>query len=433
MTTERRLAELPDILSDLARGPYPAYIDDVFLSTGRLRQRRAWTFPEWWLPILDPTRGPVLAPRLRSPAIAFALIVIALLVAAIAVLSIGSPPRLPSPYGLARNGLVAYAAGGDIFTVDPVSGATTALVTGPKDDRAPEFSPDGTQVVFLRSRVGGGSELFVVRADGTHLTNLTPDGVTVPDDESTRNYDIAPDGRSVLFTAWVQGVSTISIAQLDGSGVRRLDVGMQVRHASFRPPDQTEILFVGWNYAGDGVYAVDPTSGVVRSIVKPLLGWDIVGAAWSPDGSRILYWRWSNQADGMTARTHVISAGGTGDRELPTPPGVVWNAVATWSNDGTRIFLVRGYSGGFDDVRPAVVPADGSSVGVEFAFNGTAERDCCSAWIFSPDDTTILGRPGGTEDRSLRLVMIDLATGETRPVSWPSTSDPTWQRTAQEP
>ena len=46
MTTPTRLErDLPDILGDLAAGPTPEYLDDVFAQTGRMRQRPALDVP----------------------------------------------------------------------------------------------------------------------------------------------------------------------------------------------------------------------------------------------------------------------------------------------------------------------------------------------------------------------------------------------------
>ena len=150
MTTERRLErDLPRILGDLAMGPYPDYIDDVLATTAQRRQRPAWTSLERWLPMVDIARQPVLAPRIPWRSIAVAFVIIALLLAAVAVF-IGTQPRLPAPFGLARNGLIAYDAGGDIYTADPETGVATAIVSGPETDVAPRYSPDGTHIVFER-------------------------------------------------------------------------------------------------------------------------------------------------------------------------------------------------------------------------------------------------------------------------------------------
>jgi hypothetical protein len=135
MTTERRLErDLPRILSDLAMGPYPDYIDDVLTTTAQRRQRPAWTSLERWLPMVDIARQPAIAPRLPLRAVGLGLLLIVLILAVVAAIVVGSRQNLPAPFGPAHNGLVAYSANGDIFVVDPDSGQPKAVVTGPEVD-----------------------------------------------------------------------------------------------------------------------------------------------------------------------------------------------------------------------------------------------------------------------------------------------------------
>ena len=63
-----------------------------------------------------------------APVAIIALLVLGL-VAGLLLVS-GSSKRLPTPYGPAANGSVAFAAEGDIFTVDTESRVTTAIVSG---------------------------------------------------------------------------------------------------------------------------------------------------------------------------------------------------------------------------------------------------------------------------------------------------------------
>ena len=436
MTTDRRLArDLPQILGDLAMGPYPDYIDDVLATTAQRRQRAAWTFPERWLPMVDIARQPVLAPRIPWRSISVAFVIIALLLAAVAVF-IGSQPRLPAPFGLARNGLIAYDAGGDIYTADPMTGAATAIVSGPETDVAPRYSPDGTHIVFERTLDAGLGQLYVVRSNGTDLTLITPEPLQLTEPllgEPWEPYQFSPDGRSVLMAVAEGSKATVAIAQSDGSGVRRLDVGMWAYEPSFRPPDGAEILFVGNSGIvgkAHGLYAVDVARGDVRTIIEPSAVYDIAGATWSPDGSRIAYWRWGGTTAGINARVSVISADGRGDLLLPVPAGADWQATSAWSNDGSRLFLLRGYTPGFEDVRPVVIPADGRSTGVELRVSAVLNGDCCANWEWAPDDSVILGTPTDAAGQPMQQVIIDPETGVTHPAPWTSNSDPTWQRLA---
>ena len=169
MTTSTRFErQLPDILEDLYLGPSPDYRDEVLATATRTRQRPAWAIPGRWLPMAEITSRPTFIPRLPLRSIMVALIVIALLVA-LAVAFVGSrQTRLPAPFGPARNGQIVYAAGGDIFKADPVTGVTRAIVTGPEMDGNPRFSRDGTRIAFMR-RVGTSDDAFnlmIATSDG---------------------------------------------------------------------------------------------------------------------------------------------------------------------------------------------------------------------------------------------------------------------------
>jgi len=436
MTTSRRLErDLPQILGDLAKGPNADYIDDVLAITARHRQRAAWTFPERWLPMVDIAREPALGPLLPWRQLGVLGLMAVLVAAALAALA-GSQTRLPEPFGPARNGIIAYEAGGEIYGADPVSGIATAIVSGPETDVGPRFSRDGTHVVFERKLDTGLGQLYVARSHGSELTLVTPEPIQLTESllgEPWEQYQFSPDGRSVLIATSNRGIASISIAQSDGSGVRHIDIGMAAYEPSFRPPDGAEILIVGdggVRGSGHGLFAVDPSSGAVRTIVKPGTGFDLAGATWSPNGSQIAYWSWASLREGLTARTHVISADGTGDRELGAPPEAIWNTGSEWSNDGTRLFILRGYTPWNDDVRLVVIPADGSSVGIEIRYAGIVNGDCCAAWEWAPDDSKILGTPTDILGQPTQQVILDPVTGESRAAPWATTSDPAWQRLA---
>lgn len=428
MTNERHLErDLPSILGDIALGSYPEYIDDVLASTAQRRQRPAWTFPERWLPMAVVTRRPVLAPSVPWRTLG-ALAMILILIAAALAAYIGSQTRLPAPFGPARNGLIAYEIGGDIYTADPVTGAATAVVTGPDLDVEPVFSRDGASFAFER-KVGGSSgpgRLVVGRFDGGDPVVVTPEPLT-----GLNGYTFSPDGQEILFTLGTFASSTMWIAKVDGSDVRPLDVRRNITDTpSFRPPDGAEVVFVSDApiASGNGIYAVGVDGGQVRTIVEPSAG---VGVGWlrvAPDGSRIAYSASTADTSRNTYRVHVRGADGTGDSVLPMPPGATFEDAPAWSNDGKHLAVVRGYGLHNEDMALAVVPADGSAVGIETDRGLTGCCDTIYEW--APDDTTILVKPLDLSGQPLPQLLWDPLTGSTRPASWDSTSDPTWQRLA---
>jgi Tol biopolymer transport system component len=441
MTSPRRFEqELPALLSDLYLAGTPDYRNDIVRQTARVRQRPAWTFPERWLPVeLVTTRVPSTRLPWRQIGV---LALLALLIAGALALYAGSrQQRLPAPFGPAANGVVAYSQQGDIYVANPSTGNATAISSGPETDLRPIFSPDGTKVVFERKVSGGGSDLFVAGADGAGLTRVTPDPIVLMSSNVGDPYQFSPDGRSLIVVAQ-RGVAApgLLLVAADGSGDRRLDLAnladrvATVSEPTFRPPDGKEIMFVGTDQnpsnGGPGVYALNVSTGVVRTIVETDASHELDSATWSPGGQLVSYATWDITAASLTVRTHIVAADGTGDRVLPMPQGAVWDLGAAWSNDGTRLLLVRGYTGGWEDSRPVIIPVDGSDVGTEIAYDGPIQGNCCYSWEWSPDDTMILGKPIDAAGQALQQVIIDVDAATIRPAPWTSTADPVWQRTA---
>ena len=370
-----------------------------------------------------------------------ALLLIALAVGALLIVG-SQQSRLPAPFGLAANGHVAYSADGDIYTVDPVSGVATAVVTGLELDIGPVWSRQGTHLAFERKVEGGAvqglqallqdldrlgqidGQLFVARSDGRDPIAVVP----VPR-VRLRGYAFSPDGRKIAFVSGPEGDSALWIANVDGSGLRQLQVGMGVREASFRPPDGTEIVFASEAPIadGNGLYGVDVDSGAIGTILVPTSGVERGAISVAPDGSRIAYSVSTQDPTGNSYLVHVVEADGTSDLTLPVPQDARFQDAPAWSNDGARLVVTRGYATYDQDMVLAVVPADGSGMGVETAHRVTG--CCATTHEWSPDDTSILVTPiFGSGPQS--QLLLDPSTGVTKPAPWTAKSSPAWQRRA---
>jgi WD40 repeat protein len=369
--------------------------------------------------MLDVARQPVVAPRMPWRQATIALLVIALALAALVGLVVGTQHRIPPPYGLAQNGLIAFDRDGDIFVADPRSGHDHVIVASPDFDTGPLWSLDGTRIAFERrtepdTRL---ANVYVANADGTEPVRVTPEGLL-----SITDYAFSPDGRQILVSTGSEKTSIVYIAQTNGSGMTRLGAGTIAAEPAWRPPEGREILYVGHVgfdsslSDGAGIYVIDPVSGASRTIRGRAEGRYPGGPKWSPDGSRIAYAEWT--ASDNASRTHIVSADGTGDIVIPLPAGAMWDWFNAWSNDGNRLIVVRGYGGDHGSTRAAVVPSDASGIGDEFTVPANGTAGCCDAMAWAPDDSFIVGIPTDDTGAAQPPVLLDPATGSAKTPPW---------------
>ena len=151
----------------------------------------------------------------------------------------------------------------------------------------PAWSPDGAQIAFTSS-VGGSSDIYVVRADGSDLQRLTRH-------EATDEYPAwSPDGERIAFGSLRTGDFEVFVMRSDGSDLQRVTDHPAV---DFRPswsPDGTRIAFSSsradeeamavFNY---DLYLMRPDGTGVRQLTRhDLLA---LRPSWSPTGDQLAY------------------------------------------------------------------------------------------------------------------------------------------------
>lgn len=420
MTTQPRLERtLPEILGELAAGPTPEYLDDVFARTAPMRQRPSWTFPERWLPMADITRSRAFVPAPPWRLLAMALVVIAVVALALFAYA-GAQRHVPAPFGPARNGLIPYDKDGDIYVGDPVTGQTKLVIGGLEEDTDAGYSPDGLQLAWLRHVAGGGIDIIVSREDGGGVRRLNAAPLT----DLTDAY-YTPDSRYILVRHPFAGFQRVELLDVTGTEApRELAAGYNPDNVSFRPPDSGEILFRGLVEGHYRIFVMNADGSNIRPITAigetEDLGMDLSDVVYTADGQHILYTRWFPDS----IQLWEMDADGSNQHRFDTQVEAAWSGQTRISPDGRWI----AYWHVFNDrptQRISVMRADGTGPIIQTGpeLTGGAE------WIWSPDSSKILMMPSEDADHRQHY-LLDPAGGAWTTVAWQGTGTPEWQRLA---
>jgi Tol biopolymer transport system component len=239
-----------------------------------------------------------------------------------------------------------------IWTMRTDGSALTQLTPSDGVDGGPQWSPDGTQILFTR-HLGGvpgnpRSGIFVMNADGSDVHALSDDPQI---DYASAGW--SPDGARILVNTYdAEGEGyVLFVMNADGSGLREI----------YRGPCGSP----QWSPAGDGVLfqtgrtlqLLNIGTGSRRAVVDGLT--QDVTFRWSPDGTQLLYAPPVSPAGGN--ELHVVDVATGSDDTVAS--GLEWgNPQPTWSPDGTRIAFVRDgdiwtvMAGGTDEQRITNTP-----------------------------------------------------------------------------
>jgi TolB protein len=218
------------------------------------------------------------------------------------------------------------------------TGATQLTAGRGVSDSAPEWSPDGHAIAFLRqdhrSRVSVG--IYRVNADGREERRLTRYGVG--------QLAWSRDGRKVVFVTGRDGDFELFVVNADGTGEHRLTRNDVRDNEPVWSPDGRKIAYVS-----DSQLNVMNANGTGQRRLT-FNGGRIVAPSWSPDGRRIVFERrlgWQDDADRYTCtgcgqalvfEVWVINADGSAPRRLTKKGGD--NSAPAWSPDRRKIAFV---------------------------------------------------------------------------------------------
>ena len=409
-------------LDDRAHGPEADPVLDAVLSrTKQTRPLPSWLLPERWFPMRTTVR------LQRIPRLAPVLLLLGLLLAAsIAFYVVGSQPRLPAPFGLARPGLVAFIADGHIWTANPDGSERLQLTTDQRSDSFPVFSRDGTRIAFKRLPAPNSKldwqdwgDVMVADADGRN--EIVLDALV----RSPSPITWSPDGRFIVYSRTVDNFDQVFTAATDGTSTHQVTSGPRDSWGPTVSPDGRTIAFVKGFPEIVGIYVVQSDgTGEDRLTSARIDAFDL--AEWSPDATRLLF----SAGNPELSRQDLWAVGldGKPERRIVGSPGN--DMGPTWSPDGRWIAYLNVLAGGKSRVMAAA--SDGSDP------HPISDPGDWSYPQWSPDARHVLavdGRLGGGQPTAVILDPV----GRSPPSSFALPGGagdgfrdfPAWQRTAQ--
>jgi Tol biopolymer transport system component len=277
----------------------------------------------------------------RWPAIAFALLVFGCDDNQSAPTDPSGSSPLPSPSTIvtaakARSGAIAFSTDRDgnneIYTMSPRGKDLTRLTNDPASDTEPQWSFDGTKLVFVRA-----GDIFVMNADGSGQTNLT----NTPPPSLDVNPTWSPDGSKIAFTSFRDGgfILRLYVMNADGSNVVRISTPDPSQdHNPAWSPSGDRIAFVRSLEEGSAppvgdIFVVNPDgSGLTNVTNNPA---EYITPSWSPTGAKIAF---SGNLPGFEAQSSeifVMNADGTGRVDVSNNPA--YDFDPDWSADGRKL------------------------------------------------------------------------------------------------
>jgi len=341
---------------------------------------------------------------------------------------------------------IAFASGGDIWTVPSNGGEARLLISDPANESRPLYSPDGTRLAFISTRTGLGNIYVLTLATGQlqritysdaadnldawsrdgqwlYFTSSTTDVAGLGDILRVRStggtplevsrerylneFESAPspDGTQIAFIAkgissaqwWRNGHAHIDENELwlkpvaGDAGYRRL-LSASSKHAwPMWSPDGKDLYFMSDHPGAENLYRADVATGKPTQITHFTAG-RVLWPTISYDGRTILFERHFSiwKLDIATGKSEPVKITLRG---APSAPGVTRLQLASWSGlsvspDGKKMAVI-----GHGEVFAA--PAKEGGDAIRLTHTDSAESDL----VWSPDSSRLAyrsERDGGT-------------------------------------
>jgi TolB protein len=240
------------------------------------------------------------------------------------------------------------------------------FLPGNAADYGPAWSPDGQKIAFVSGRSNTSlsfvdTDIYIMDKDGQNVVQWNGS----KDNSADKYPEWSPDGSSLIFSSSpntggaLADVSNIYMAPASPTTkatATNLTMQDMVESDPSWSPDGNQIVFDSLRDDNWHIYAMDKNGSNFVQLTFGNGSESEISPAWSPDGSRIAY----TGVLGTRADIYVMNVDGTNIVKLTNGPANSFLPV--WSPESRRIAFVSAAVGDNKNENIYVMNADGSNV-----------------------------------------------------------------------
>lgn len=227
----------------------------------------------------------------------------------------------------------------DIYTMNANNGSDydePVKITN-MQDKYPNVSADGSQVIFQSNR-SGNWQIYLLNIETRKITRITNNDAN---DEHPR---FSTDGKRITFTSDRDGNSEIYVMNIDGSNQINLSQHIATDIHPSWSPDGEKLIF---NSNRDtlreyGIYTMNHKGTNVVHLSDPSIANTETYASYSPDGSKIVFVRWFEKNNG---EVFIMNSDGSNPRNISNHSS--FDGYPCWSPNNKTVLFSSNRSGKF--------------------------------------------------------------------------------------